>query len=189
MTCLFVCLSLLLPGLLNAGMHEHDDWKQYVDPGRAYVIRYPDAATPVLPAVKDSSVLTQVSFRFEQPFDNGADRGSLSFSFEVKAFSNPDHLSPTMWVAKEMAPHPQPLEVRPIRVGGQDGVTFKTTNLAWTTVTTAVGNQNRMYELSYTDVSENGLLSQSERSRWSKVLNEMRESFEFIDGRSMDGER
>jgi hypothetical protein len=153
-------------------------WRLYSDLEHGFFIRYPAPTQPQLLSDQEMGLKSRVSFNFEQPFNNGEDTGTLKFRFLVSVWQNTNSLTAEAWAKQNTNPQLRSA-VRQTQVAGRTGATVRTSNLAWDTVETFVADKDLMYELSYTDITSNALLSNDKRSHWVDVFNRMLGSFSF----------
>ena len=152
----------------------------YSDPDHRFFIQHP--ATTLAEAVQEHppGLLSRVIFKFEQPFQHGPDAGSLKFTFQISVWQNTNHLTAEAWAKRDTKPQ-LTLDMQPIRIASRNGIILRTTNLAWTMVTTFVDDEDCMYELRYMDISEHKiLLPDDTRSHWVATFHRMQDSFKII---------
>jgi hypothetical protein len=167
-----------VPGL-TAALDIDPTWQTYSNSSLGFAIQYPPITHPETLREKTLGLVAQMAFGFEQPFQKGEDTGSLKFRFQVLAWRNTNHLTPEAW-AKEHT-HPKLTSaIRPTRVANRQGVALQTSNLAWSTQKVFVADKDLMYELNYTDVASNEILSKDKRSHWASVFSGMIESFMLL---------
>jgi len=167
-----------LVGLGASARDDTSNWKEYSDSNHGFLIHYPNITDPLLLRDKEPALLFRVVFDFEQPFHVDANVGSMRFRFQISAWQNPNRLTADTW-ARLNSKSRLPLEIHPIKVAGRDGVTFRTTTLAWPVIFIFVPQNDLIYELRYTDISSNQSLPSDVRARWSTIFRKMAGSFSF----------
>jgi hypothetical protein len=154
-------------------------WNLYTAPDKEFVLEYPSTTHADISGEKEiPGLLSRTLFIFEQPLQAGDSSGLIRFSFSLKVsvWENPKRLSPEDWATQHTNPH-FVSNAGPRRIGGRDAYVLHASTLASWTVETFVGASDRMYELTYPDMSEGELIPPAIRSCWTNVLDKMVTSF------------
>jgi hypothetical protein len=177
------CMALALGGIGAPAFAAEIPWLTYSNSSEGFAIQYPSTTHPETLQDKEPNLVSRVAFGFEQSFQKGQDSGFLKFRFQISLWRNTNQLSAELW-AKEHTNAKLTSAVRPMRVANRQGVVVKTTNLAWSSVKIFVADRDSIYELSYTDIASNEILSKAVRSHWTGIFNGMLDSFKLVpDGK------
>lgn len=156
------------------------NWNLYTAPDQEFVLEYPNSTHAEISGEQEiPGLLSRTLFIFEQPFQTNDRSGLARFSFGVtiSVWSNPQRLSPELWATQQ---HRDPHLVSNAgsrQIGGLNAYVLHASTLASWTVKTYVGTTDRMYELTYPDISAEELLPLATRSCWTGVLDKMVTSF------------
>jgi hypothetical protein len=152
------------------------EWSQYSDPSNRFVVSYPSMTHVEVVREELPRLLSRTIFVFNQPY--GENQGSIDLSFKISIWQNTQRLTAETWVRQNTNPQLITSAAASRLVGNHHGVMLSTSNLAWSTVEIYVAETDRMYELSYFDLTSlETLIPDPVKSCWTSVFDQMVSSF------------